>query len=139
MRSRSGFTLLETIVALAIMAIAITGVLQAFSSSTLATKEAQTYTTASVLANQVASQLDRDPTVTAGELSGTFEDTSAYTWTATVESPDSNNLMRTKIIVSWGSDAKIRHFEMVICLHPGSSSADQQSSTNASSGSSGGG
>lgn len=134
--NRSGLTLLETLVALAILAIGIVGVLQAFSSSLMATREAESYSTAAVLAGQVASQLDRQTSIDSDKLSGTFEDASGYSWEASIESPDSNGLMRTEITVSWGTEARPRHFDMVILLHPSgntSQSATADGSTGAGS------
>gem|GEM_PF-3648083 len=123
--------MLETLVALAILAIGVIGVLQAFSSSMRATKEAELYSTASNLAAQVASQLDREDTVTAGDMSGTFEDAPAFTWDANIEAADSNGLMRTTITVTWGTDASPRHFDMVICLHPKGDTTTTQQTTKA--------
>jgi type II secretion system protein I len=138
-KSNRGFTLLETLVALAILAMGVVGVLGAFSSSMRATKEAELYSQASNLAAQVAAQLDREETVSAGELSGTFEDTPAFSWVATVEEADSNNLMRTTITVTWGTDTNPKNFDMVICLHPQGESTAQDATTNSSSRTTGGG
>ena len=126
---KSGFTLLEVLVALAILALGIVGVLRALSGSLNATKEAELNSKASILANQVASQLDRESDVSSGEVSGTFEDESGYNWIATIEPADNNGLMRTKIVVSWGSDANPKHFDMIICLHPSSNSTTTSTST----------
>lgn len=108
--------MLELIVALAILTIGIAGVLHAFSTAIAATKAAESYSKVSMLANQVASQLDRDTSIQAGTLSGTFEDADGYSWDATVEPADSNGLMRTTITVNWEVDKNPKHFDMVIGL-----------------------
>ncbi len=127
--------MLELIAALAILTIGIAGVLHAFSSSIAATKAAESYSNVSMLANQVASQLDRDGTTEPGTYSGTFEDADGYTWNANVEPADDNGLMRTTITVNWEVDKNPKHFDMVICLPQ--PSTDQ--TTGSSSSNSGGG
>ncbi len=113
-----GMTLLETIVALAILAIGIVGVLHAFSTSVIATRAAESYSKGTILASQVASELDRQTTVEAGEESGTFEDEPNYSWEAVVEPADDNGLMRTTITVTWNRAANPRHLDLVLCLKP---------------------
>ena len=122
---RSGLTLLEMIAALAILTIGIAGVLHAFSSSMAAARAAESYSTAAIMANQVAAELERQTDISPGPVSGGFEDTDKYTWNATVEGPDSNGFMRTTISVLWDLNGIPKHFDMVICLR----SSNQQSQT----------
>jgi type II secretion system protein I len=127
--SRRGLTLLETMVALAILAVGIVGVLHAFSSSLIATREAESYSVAAMLAGQVASEIDRQTTLEAGELSGTFEDEPRYSWEANVEAADENGLMRTTITVNWNADAGARQYTMVMCLRPPGETVTQETVT----------
>jgi general secretion pathway protein I len=135
--SNSGFTLLETLVALAILTIGIAGVLHAFSSSMAASRAAESYSTACLLANQVAFALERETSIETGQLSGTFDDTPGYQWEANVDSADENGLMRTVITITWQTGKEDRHFDMAICLKP-ASNTEQQSTSSTASGSTGG-
>ena len=126
--SNSGLTLLETIVALAILTIGIVGVLHAFSTSMAAVGAAESYSNASLLANQVASELDRQTDIEPGQLSGTFEDAPGYSWEADVQPADENGLMRTAILVTWYAGKMERNFDMVIYLRPDNGSTEQQDS-----------
>ncbi len=131
---RGGLTLLETVVALAILTIGIAGVLHAFSSSMAATRASESYSTAATLANQVASELQLQTDVSPGPVSGGFEDTDRYVWNANIEAPDNNGFMRTTIEVAWDLSGIPKRFDMVICL---TQSLNQQSQTT-SAGSAGG-
>jgi prepilin-type N-terminal cleavage/methylation domain-containing protein len=111
-----GLTLLETVVALAILTIGISAVLQVFSSGVAATKASEFHSTASILANQAASELDRQTDIQPGMVSGAFEDAPGYSWDANIEPPDGNGLMRTTVAVHWDVDGRPRRFDMVVCL-----------------------
>lgn len=113
---REGLSLLETIVALAILTIGIASVLHVFSTSMKATKEAEAYSTAAILANQIATGLENQASVDTGEESGAFDDETGYSWTTNVENADGNGLMRTTIGVTWNAGNSPRSYEMVIYL-----------------------
>lgn len=129
----AGLTMLETIVALAILSIGIVAVLHAFSTSLAATKEAESYSTAAMLANEIATQLDNQADNTAGQQSGTFEDAGNYSWEAEIEQPDSNELMRTDITVKWMAGNNPRQYEMVIFLKPSTATSTTTSTSGDSS------
>jgi len=109
-------TMLEVLVAMAIMAIGIVGVLRAFSSSVIAAKSAESYSVAAILAQQVASELERSPDVGDGLWSGSFgEEVPGYTWEAEISSA-ADGLQRTVITVSWQLGRRSRHFQLATCL-----------------------
>jgi Tfp pilus assembly protein PilV len=106
------------VVALAILAIGIVSVLHAFSSSLTATRQAEDYTTAAILADQVASNLDSQSSITAGQLTGAFDDEPKYSWEADVEDADANGLMRTTITIAWSAGNNPRQYILVTDLLP---------------------
>ncbi len=115
--------LLEVVVAMAVLAIGIAGVLHAFSSSIRTSKAAELYTVATMLAQQVASELDRMPDLTAGQLSGTFEDIArGYTWQADVGQASAKGLLPVRVTVSWEVGTHPRHLQLVTCLRSDSGS-----------------
>jgi hypothetical protein len=88
-----------------------------------ANRVAEAQSAAADLACSVASELDRQTNLEEGQLTGEFQDSRGYSWTADVESPDDNGLMRTAITVTWKTGSIERNFVMVTYLCPQSSSA----------------
>jgi len=113
----SGFTLLEVMVAMAIIAIALTAVLGSQSQSVSLAGEAKFNTTAPFLAQSKISELEvADP----GELtddSGDFgDDFPGYTWKTTVQNisfdrPEkaAERLRQIDLTVSWGAGDTFRY------------------------------
>lgn len=117
LRDDSGFTLLEMLVALAILAVGILGVLRAFSSSITASKAAESYSVAAMLAQQVAGEMERRPSLEPGEMSGTFaEGAPGFTWRCLVGEQTQQGLQTVRISVMWSVGQSPRHFDMTTCI-----------------------
>lgn len=114
----AGLSLIEVIVAMAILLIGIVAVLQTFSISLATTREGGSYTTASVLASEVAEQIEAQPAISTGQSSGTFDDAPDYEWQSDIEPADSNGLMRTTVTVTWQTGGKTRQFDLVFSVQP---------------------
>lgn len=107
-----GFTLLEVMVAMAIIAIALTAVLGSQSQSVSLATEAKFNTTAALLAQSKMAEMEAKKPVDLTSDSGDFgEDFPGYSWRATVtdvmsvgpvDVPD--NLKQIDLEVSWGED-----------------------------------
>jgi general secretion pathway protein I len=80
LRDQGGFTLLEVIVALAILAAGLLGLIELFSGSLRLAGGARDATAASLYASQRLEEALLAPTPTEGEESGLFGD--KYRWTA---------------------------------------------------------
>ena len=114
-----GLTLLEVVVALAILGAGIVGVLRAFSTSMMASKAAEMHSYAATLTGQVASELERRADLESGRLSGRFAEAGPnYTWEADVEPVSSEGLLRAEITVLWAEGSRRRHLTMITCLRP---------------------
>jgi len=108
-----GFTLLEVMIAMAIIAIALTAVLGSQSQSMSLASEARFNTTASLLAQAKMAELDQMPVRELMSDSGDFgEDFPGYSWQVSVSSvfldvpgEVSDHLKRIDLTVSWGEDA----------------------------------
>lgn len=134
-----GFTLLEVIAAMTLLAIGITGVLAAISACLRNCESASEYSRGVFLAQQVVAQLDRATTMTDGTQTGTYDDldvgasgttagttttqaTSAgslvtgYTWTAVISPADSEGLYPAVITVQW--EAGQRQYVLSTLLRP---------------------
>ncbi len=109
---RRGFTLIEILVALAILTLALTGLFQAFSGGLRSARVTSDYTTATALAESKLADLGAEASLTPGRREGRFED--GFRWTADVrpygeEDRDSRegridlvDAYRVTVSVSWG-------------------------------------
>jgi len=129
---RRGLTLLEMLVAMAILAVGIVGVLRVFSSSIVTSKAAESYSLAATLADQAAAELERQRSLSPGTLSGEFENVGpGYTWQAEIGSAEAGGLQRVRIAVFWETGSRRRHFEMVTYMRPSPEQEQQAASPEA--------
>jgi general secretion pathway protein I len=109
---KHGFTLLEVMVSMAIIAIALTAVLGSQSQSVSFATEAKFSTTASLLAQGKMAELEaRKPEDLYSESGDFGEEFPDYAWEATVEDvffsePEnvSQHLIQINLVVSWGEE-----------------------------------
>jgi len=116
-RDRSGFSLLEVMVAMAIIAIAMTAVLGSQSQSISLASEAKFNTTAALLGQAKMAEIEgMDPQdLTSG--SGDFgEEFPGYTWQLSVEDvmvdkPEnvSDHLKQVNVIIAWGESERYQY------------------------------
>ena len=117
LRHSRGLTLLEVIVAMALLAVGIAGALGAISACVRSSSAADDYSRGVLFAQQVASELERSESLEAGTLDGTFDDlTTGFTWTAEIGAADDQGLYPVKITVLWKGGQ--RHFELDTMLRP---------------------
>ena len=111
-KKKKGFTLLEVMVAMAIMAITLVALLDSESASISRACEAKFTTSASFLAQKKMAEIE---TLTAEDLSsdsGDFgDDYPGYSWELTIENPsfDSppdvlDHLKQMDLTINWGED-----------------------------------
>ena len=109
MKSLRGFTLLEVMVAMAIIAIALTAVLGSQSQSLSLASEAKFNTTAALLAQSKMAEIEAEKPEDLTSDSGDFgEDYPGYRWDKSVDDvtfdePEgvSDYLKRIDLIISW--------------------------------------
>jgi general secretion pathway protein I len=112
-----GFTLLEVMVAMAIIAIAMTAVLNSQSQSVSLASEAKFSTTAALLAQNKMAETEWGNRLDLTSDSGDFgDDFPGYTWQVMVEDvtmdlPEnvSNHLKEMNVIISWGEEGMYRY------------------------------
>jgi general secretion pathway protein I len=105
----SGFTFLEVMVAVALLAITLTAVLGSQSQSVSLASESRFYTTATLLAQGKMAEIEAKDFGTLSSDSGDFgEDFPGYTWEVTVgnvylDFPEnvSNHLRQVTLTLSW--------------------------------------
>lgn len=76
--SQKGFTLLEILLAVSILGLAITVIMQQFSAGLRIARMSNTYTTATIYAKQKLEEFQVEEEMKEGEESGSFED--GYSW-----------------------------------------------------------
>ncbi len=161
-----GFTLLEVIVAMAVLAFGIAGVLAAISACLRNTGMAANYSRAALCAQQVAVLLERStPPLASGTQSGSFIDQStgpddslfadtspnntntpgsAFTWTAVVSAADSQGCYPVQITVTWQSGKQQYQLNTVLLpqslppVQQGTSAAGTATSTSTTGSTTGG-
>lgn len=114
-----GFTLLEVMVAMAIIAIAMTAVLNSQSQSISLASEAKFSTSATLLAQMKMAEIFRGNPQDLTSDSGDFgEDYPGYTWEVKVENvsadlPEnvSNHLRQIDVTISWGEE-RVYHYDL---------------------------
>jgi prepilin-type N-terminal cleavage/methylation domain-containing protein len=77
----SGFTLLEVLVAFAVLAVMIVPILQVFGGGLGSTETARAYSTAALLARSRLAEVGPEDALEEGETTGTFE---GYQWRRTI-------------------------------------------------------
>ena len=116
-KMEQGFTLLEMMVSVTIIAVALTAVLGIQSRSISIASEAKFSITASLLAQGKMAEMEINNLQDLVSDSGDFgEDYPGYTWQLTVNDalPDSSeygydNMKQIDLSVSWGEDAHYRY------------------------------
>ena len=103
-----GFTFLEVMVAVALLAITLTAVLGSQSQSVSLASEARFYTTVTLLAQGKMAEIEAKDLGTLSSESGDFEDFPGYTWEVTVgnvylDYPEnvSDHLRQVTLTLSW--------------------------------------
>ena len=81
--SSKGFTLLEILLAIAILGVAVTVIMQQFSAGLRIARASRAYTAATIHAKQILEEYLLDEEMEEGEASGTFDD--GYGWTVSIE------------------------------------------------------
>lgn len=104
-RRRAGFTVIEMIVAAALLVIGVAATLKAIGMATRTTGIASEYTTASLLAQQRISEIEAQPDqISGGSQTGDFgEEYPQFSWEMATETTDFSNLIKMTITVSWTS------------------------------------
>jgi general secretion pathway protein I len=103
----SGFTLLEVLVAMAVLSVALVGLLGLYNRSLLLTAQAQRLTTATLLAQEVLSRTQLDGINASQPGAGDFADLHPgrypeFRWYRTIQVTPLEDLWEVRVGVAWG-------------------------------------
>lgn len=107
-RSEGGFTLVEVLVAMVLLAVGIVGTMRVAGVNTQASAQARDIVVATTLAQSIMNEITQNPDLAAGSESGDFStvspEHSEYLWESLVEaSPDETGLLVVNVAVLWRS------------------------------------
>jgi prepilin-type N-terminal cleavage/methylation domain-containing protein len=119
--TRRGFTLLELIVSIAILSFGLIGILQALSAALVASRLAEDYSTAAMLAEQKIAELsvqaeDLEPGEDSGDFGELFP---RFAWDYRVLDTGVEGLLHATVVVSWRTGQRERSFTAETCLAQG--------------------
>ena len=114
-RRRSGFTLIEMIVAAILLFVGVVAALEGIAASTRSAGMANELTVATLLAQKHFAEMEVDTSqLSGGAQNGDFTDEYAgYHWDQNVETTDFTNLVKVTLTISWSSGAMPRSAQFV--------------------------
>lgn len=119
-RARPAFTLLEVLVAVAVLAFGIVGVLQLTMQSQSRTRGNLDRAIATRLAESKLTETALDPELTPGQDEGRFEDDGErFGWTRQVTNAETEGLLSVRVSVTWGRADRQQGVDLSTCLAPG--------------------
>lgn len=97
-KSRRGITLLEMLVAAALLAVGLLGALEAIARSTATTRQVEDRTRALMAARSKMEEILKEPVLQTGQDQGQGVDESTdYDWIATIEPTQNQSLVQIRI------------------------------------------
>ena len=81
--TQKGFTLLEILLAISILGVAMTAIMQQFSAGMRIARTSQTYTTATIYAKHKLEELQVEEEIREMDDRGSFDD--GYSWSVSIE------------------------------------------------------
>jgi general secretion pathway protein I len=111
---QKGFTLLEVMVALLIIATSFIVLLHSRNQSVIAADYARHMTIATLLASEKMGEMELEDLLDINEDTGTFgDDYPEYTWTMTVAETAYEQIKEVRVMVVWGSGKSVQNVELV--------------------------
>ena len=103
---------MEAILAMSIMAIAVVGIMGAFSGALMNGSMAEDYTLASMRAQLVMAQI-RAGAITPYDVNqGTFSEDMKFQWSVNFTESEAENLYEVEVIIAWMRSGRKREFKV---------------------------
>ena len=129
MRTRSGFTLIEVLVALVVAVAAMTLLSQGFSTGARASTSSQYATRAAILAQRVITDFETGALSATSSQSGKFDDEPDFSYETKNETGDVTNLTKLTVTILWQERNVDQSFVLVRLLRSGSGTTTSSSTT----------
>lgn len=111
--TRRGFTMVEIVVAIALLGVGITAAVACIGSASQASARAEEFTAVQLLAREKLAELELKGAA-EGEDHGDFGDNRpGYAWQTSVTSADVSGLSRVRLRLLWGDPARPRSVDYV--------------------------
>ncbi len=107
----TGFTLIEVLVSMMVMAISLSVIMNLFSGGLRSKKRADDYVTAIDFANHKIQETLLERTIEPGIQEGSFEN--GYYWKMEISQDDDNNIQGSKGVIKQGLDIYILNVEII--------------------------
>ena len=109
----SGFTLLEVMISLLIIATSFVVLLHSRNQSIIAADYARSVTIATLLASEKMGEMEQEGVSSSGDNSGGFEDYPGYSWHSTVSDTGYEHMKAVKVEILWGDGVGKRSVDLV--------------------------
>ncbi len=117
-KSRLGFTLLELMIAMTILGLALTVIMQVISAGTGLGQDVHRTTEAILLSRWKINEMQIEGFPALGTRAGTFDDPfSDYSWETDVEQTDDENLRELHLRVKWREGLVDKDVELATMLY----------------------
>ncbi len=109
----SGFTLLEVMISLLIIATSFVVLLHSRNQSIIAADYARSVTIATLLASEKMGEMEQGGISSGGDDSGGFEDYPGYSWHSTVSDTAYEHMKEVRVEISFGDGRGKRSVDLV--------------------------
>ena len=106
----SGFTLIEILVSLGILAMILPALLLTFGNGSRARAVSESRTTAAYLVRDTLSELESAGVPTPGEVQGVFEEGARFEWRTTVTPAETDGLFDVVATILWSDRGEQKAF-----------------------------
>ncbi|MBI5833023.1 MAG: type II secretion system minor pseudopilin GspI [Armatimonadetes bacterium] len=117
---QSGFTLLEVLVAVAVLAIGFVGVLQVVAQCESRSRDNRDRAEALRLAESKLNELSVQTDLQPGSDEGDFgAENSRFSWKQRIENTETDGLLKLTMTVNWRSGSREQGVDLSACVAPG--------------------